>query len=69
MFRANKWKDLKIKIKTKFSKLSDADIEDLNGHMDLLQSKVKKTYGYPEETTRIECNRFNESIKNNYNFF
>ena len=36
----NDWKETKGKIKAKFGKLSDADIDGLNGHMDQLTSKV-----------------------------
>lgn len=36
------WEDLRGRIKTKFSKLSDPQIDALKGHMDQLTSTVKK---------------------------
>lgn len=63
MIPTNEWKEVKGKIKAKFGKLNDSEIEDLNGHMDRLQSKVQKAYGYSEDEARKECKTFNESIK------
>ena len=56
------WSALKGKIKAKFGKFNDADIESLNGHMDQLQSKVQKVYSYSEEKAKGECNSFNNSL-------
>lgn len=55
------WKELKGQIKSKFSKLSDSDIEGLNGHMDQLTSKVQKAYGYDKSRAEQECKTFNKS--------
>jgi uncharacterized protein YjbJ (UPF0337 family) len=63
MTPATEWKDVKGKIKSKFGKLSDSEIEGLNGHMDKLQSKVKKAYAYTDEKAKQECKNFNESIQ------
>ena len=57
------WKELKGKIKTKFGKLSDSEIDGLNGHMDRLQDKVQKVYGYNEDKAERECKSFNDSLK------
>ncbi len=57
------WKELKGRIKAKFGKLSDSEIESLNGHMDRLQAKVQKAYGYAEEKAKQECKSFNTSVK------
>lgn len=61
--KTSEWKEVKGKIKAKFGKLSDSDIEGLNGHMDQLQSKVKKAYAYTENKAKSECDSFNKSIK------
>jgi uncharacterized protein YjbJ (UPF0337 family) len=59
----SEWKDLKGKIKSKFGKLSDSELDSLQGHMDQLQSKVQKVYGYDKEKAERECKRFNDSVK------
>lgn len=63
MMATNEWKEVKGKIKAKFGKLSNTDIEGLNGHMDRLQAKVKKAYAYSEDKAKNECDAFNKSIK------
>ena len=57
------WKETRSKIKAKFSKLSDAEVEGLNGHMEQLQSKVQKAYNYDSSKAERECKVFNESLK------
>ena len=52
------WKEVKNKIKTKFGKLSDSDIDGLNGHMDRLASKVQKVYSYDQSKAARECKEF-----------
>lgn len=56
------WNVVKGKIKTKFGKFNDADIESLKGHMDQLQSKVQKVYNYSEDKAKAECKAFNASL-------
>ena len=56
------WTDLKGKIRTKFGKFNDTEIESLNGHMDQLSSKVQKVYGYATEKAEQECKDFNASL-------
>jgi uncharacterized protein YjbJ (UPF0337 family) len=58
------WSSLKGKIKSKFGKLSDSDIDGLNGHMDRLTSKVQKAYSYDQGKAEKECKAFNETLKN-----
>jgi uncharacterized protein YjbJ (UPF0337 family) len=57
------WNTLKKSIKTKFSKLSDKDIEGLNGHMDQLVSKVQRAYSYSREKADQECKSFTSKQK------
>lgn len=61
----NDWKETKSKIKAKFNKLSDSDIDSLNGHMDQLPSKLEKTYQYDKEKAEKEGKSFTESLKKN----
>ncbi len=60
--KKSEWSTVKGKIKEKFGKFNDADIESLNGHMDQLQSKVQKVYSYSEDKAKAECKSFNDSL-------
>jgi uncharacterized protein YjbJ (UPF0337 family) len=59
----NDWKETKTKIKTKFNKLSDSEIEGLNGHMDQLPKKVQMAYNYDQVRAEKECKSFTDSLK------
>lgn len=56
------WKGLKVKIKNKFGKLSDSDINGLEGHMNLLSSKVKTAYNYDQGRADKEVKAFNDTL-------
>ena len=57
------WKELKVKIQNKFGKLSEQDLEGLNGHMDKLTSTVQKVYNYDQKRAEQECKAFNETLE------
>ena len=61
----SEWKQTKSKIKAKFGKLSDSDIDGLNGHMEKLPAKVQKAYDYDKVKAEKECKAFNDSLKKN----
>lgn len=56
------WKEVRGKIKTRFGKLSDPQIDGLKGHMDQLTSTVKKAYNYDQVKAERECKDFNETL-------
>ena len=60
----NEWKVTKSKIKEKFGKLSNADIDGLNGHLERLSVIVQKIYGYDKVKTESECKEFLAKLKN-----
>lgn len=59
--KETEWNSLKKKIKTKFGKLNESEIDGLKGHMDQLSSKVQKAYGYDKEKAEKECKEFNDA--------
>ncbi|MDC1175595.1 hypothetical protein OAT67_09360 [Bacteriovoracaceae bacterium] len=59
----NDWKETKTKIKSTFAKLSDSDIDGLNGHMDQLPIKVQKAYDYDKAKAESECKVFTDKLK------
>jgi uncharacterized protein YjbJ (UPF0337 family) len=44
------WKEYKSQFKNKFSKLSNADLEEVAGRKELLTSKLQEVYGISETT-------------------
>ena len=40
------WNQLRGPIKTWWNKLSDADLDEINGNYDILVSKLQEKYGY-----------------------
>jgi uncharacterized protein YjbJ (UPF0337 family) len=65
----NEWKETKTKIKARFGKLSNSDIEELNGHMEKLSSKVQRTYDWEKIRAEQECKAFSQSLKNTKDLF
>ncbi len=57
------WDAMKVKIKNQFSKLSDSQIEGLNGHMEKLTNTVRDAYHYDQIKAEKVCNSFNEEIR------
>lgn len=50
--------DVKSKLKTKWNKLSDEDIDQTKGDVGKIQSHLKRLYGYDEEHARREFDDF-----------
>ncbi len=57
------WNELRGKIKRKFGKLNDTQLDSLQGHMDKLTSTVQKVYNYDKVKAEQECKSFTQSIK------
>ncbi|NCN27633.1 hypothetical protein GW915_08675 [bacterium] len=57
-----KWPEVKLKIKEKFSKLSDRDIDGVKGSIDKLTSKVENVYHYTKGKAQTECKPFTASL-------
>jgi uncharacterized protein YjbJ (UPF0337 family) len=57
------WTDLKGKIKSKWSKLADTDVDSFKGNMHLIADKIQTTYGYTKDKAQQEYNDFKKSIE------
>ena len=56
------WNELRGKIKSQWSKLSDDDIDSAkNGSYDALRGHVQKTYGLSKEKAEEELTKFKNS--------
>lgn len=56
------WTELKGKIKAKWAKLTDNDIDEVKGDMESLAGKIQKNYGYAKEKAEKEYSDFKKSI-------
>lgn len=57
------WAELKGKIKSKWSKLVEADLESFKGNMHLICEKVEKTYGITKDKAQQEFHDFKKSLE------
>jgi uncharacterized protein YjbJ (UPF0337 family) len=48
------WKQIKGKVQEKWSKLTDDDLEAINGRRDRLEVKIQQRYGFAPDHTRKE---------------
>ncbi len=52
------WTELKGKLKLQWGKLTDNDLEKINGSHEILQGKLQELYGYQTEEAVKEINEF-----------
>ncbi len=57
------WSDLKSKIKTKWAKIPDTELEGLQGKIDNLAGKIQKAYGVPKYQAQQEVDDFKKTLK------
>ena len=48
------WKQLKANIKEQWGKLTDDDLDVINGRRDQLEGKIQERYGYQKDQVRRE---------------
>jgi len=53
-----KWKQLKGKAKEKWGKLTDDELDRINGEKTFLEGKIQEKYGMSKEEARKEINNF-----------
>jgi len=56
------WKEVKGKIKAKWAKLNDNDIDEVNGKLERLSGVPQKKYGYAKDKAEAECSSFKASM-------
>lgn len=53
-----RWTELKGKIKQEWSKLTDDDLQGVEGNMDEISGRIQKVYGYSKEKAVEEYSAF-----------
>lgn len=56
-----KWHELKGEVKTKWGKLTDNDLTQIDGKREKLLGYLQKHYGYAKEEAETELNSFEKS--------
>ena len=56
------WTELKGKIKAKWAKLTDHDLDEVKGDMEILAGKIQKTYGYAKDKAEQEYKDFKATL-------
>lgn len=57
-----KWKQIKGKAKEKWRKLTDDDLNSIDGRRDQLIGKLQKRYGRSKDVTEREVDKWIESL-------
>lgn len=56
------WREAKGKLRAKWSKLTDDDLEAIGGRKDVLIGRLQQRYGHKKEDAEREVDRFLEGI-------
>ena len=62
---AGMWKEMKGKVKQQWGKLTDDDLEQLEGHSEQLAGKLQERYGLAKEEAERQAKEFRS--RNNWN--
>ena len=57
------WTELRGKIKSKWSKLSDSDIESFKDQMNLISEKIQKVYSFTKDKAEQEYDDFKKTLE------
>lgn len=61
--KAMEWTEVRGKIKQKWNKFMDADIDGFKGNMDLIAEKLQKSYGYTKDKAEQEFADFKKTLE------
>lgn len=56
-----KWKELKGRVRQTWAKLTDDDVERVNGNFEELSGRLQKSYGYTKDQANAEIEKFQNS--------
>ncbi len=58
-----RWAQVRDRIRSRWSKFSDAEIDSMRGNLDRLSVLLRKVYGYAEGRTEREYHEFRVSLR------
>jgi uncharacterized protein YjbJ (UPF0337 family) len=59
----SKWSLLGAKLRVKWGKLTNEDVDRREGHRDYLVGKLQERYGIAKEKARLEVKKFERSLR------
>ncbi len=62
-----KWTELRGKIKERWGKITDSDLDRINGKREQLAGLLQQKYGYAKDKSEAEIDQFIASIKSMHN--
>ena len=60
---AGKWKQTRGKVKQWWAKLTDNDLDQINGRAEELIGRLQEVYGYSRQEAENEVDRFLDQLK------
>jgi uncharacterized protein YjbJ (UPF0337 family) len=57
------WTEIKGKIKSKWAKFTDHDIDELKGNLEMISGKIQKTYGFAKDKADQEFSDFKKTLE------
>lgn len=60
---AAEWTEIKGKIKSKWGKFGEAELESFKGNMDLITEKMQKSYGFTKDKAEQEYQDFKKTLE------
>jgi uncharacterized protein YjbJ (UPF0337 family) len=61
-----KWKQLRGNVKEAWGKLTDDDLDQIDGASDQLAGKLQERYGYSQEKAQNEVAKFLDRVQNKF---
>ncbi len=61
-----KWKEFRGKIKERWGKITDSDLDRLQGNREQLAGLLQQKYGYAKEKAEKEIDQFLSWVKSKY---
>jgi uncharacterized protein YjbJ (UPF0337 family) len=58
-----KWSQLRGKLQEKWGKLTDSDVNTLDGHRDYLVGKLQERYGIAKEKADVQVKEFERTLR------
>lgn len=58
-----KWTQVRGKLKEKWAKLTDDDVNQLSGHREYLVGKLQERYGIAKEKAEVQVKEFERTLR------
>ncbi|MBC7660075.1 MAG: CsbD family protein [Chitinophagaceae bacterium] len=58
-----KWKEIRGSIQANWNKLTDDDLEEIDGRLNELEGRLQNRYGWPRQQARESVSSFLRSVK------